>query len=369
MAVDLTSCPFIDHHCHSLLKTWTVASGDPPGWRRCFTEATNDVTLTQHVPGLLGYRRFLRAMAELLGLEPSGEDVERRVLARRDELVAADPAAYLRGLLDDVGVAALFVDTGYGGLGLKELAAVSGRPAREVVRIESVAEWLLAGPAARRLNRFADAFEDRLVRALDGGAVALKSIAAYRTGLALPRPHPAEMRQALANMDRARQARRLDDPVLIGFLLWRASELAAERGVPLQVHTGLGDTDLDLTLADPALLRPLFHDPRTQDCSVVLLHCYPFVAQGAWMASVYPQVWMDLSLAIPLAEPLAARLVGEALGLCPATKLMAASDGHSYPEMHWWAARVWRHVLVQVPEAAEFAEHILATNARQCYRV
>jgi hypothetical protein len=372
MAVGLTSCPFIDHHCHSLVKTWTVASGDLPGWRCCFTEATDVVTLTQHVPGLLGYRRFLRAMAERLGLEPSGEDSERQVLARRDELVAADPAGYLRGLLDDIGVAALFVDTGFGGIELTELAAVAGRPVREVVRIESVAEWLLgrvAGVASGGVHAFADAFEDHLAAALDGGAVALKSVAAYRTGLALPRPHPADVRRSFADMDRARQAHRLEDPVLIGFGLWKAAELAAERGVPLQVHTGLGDNDLDLTRADPALLRPLFHDPHTQDCSVVLLHCYPFVAQGAWMASVYPQVWMDLSLAIPLAEPLAARLVSEALGLCPATKLMAASDGHSYPEMYWWAARIWRRALAQVPEAAEFAEHILATNARGCYRL
>ena len=371
--VDLAEIPFVDHHCHSLCGTWAVAGGEPPGWRRCFTEADDAVTLTCHVPGLLGYRRFLVAIAELLGVEPSGEDLERRVLARRDGLAAADPAGYLRELLDDAGVAALLVDTGYGGpgtLGLRELAVAAGRPAHEVVRIEAVAESLLSGGgAAGDLGCFGDMFEDRLASALDGGAVALKSIAAYRTGLALPRPRLADARAAFTGMDRARQARRVDDPALVAFLLWRAAELAAERGVPLQVHTGLGDTDLDLALADPTLLRPLLRDPRTQGCPVVLLHCYPFVAQAAYLASVYPQVWMDLSLAIPLAEPLAARLVGEALGLCPATKLLAATDGHSYPEMHWWGARAWRRALAEAPGAAELAGQILATNARRLYRV
>src|SRR4029453_6020131 len=65
----------------------------------------------------------------------------------------------------------------------------------------------------------------------------------------------------------------------------------------------------------------------------------------AYLAGTYPQVWMDLSLALPLAEPLAARLVPEALGLCPTGKLLAASDGHSYPEMHWWGATLWRRAL------------------------
>ncbi|MGH8898965.1 MAG: amidohydrolase family protein [Egibacteraceae bacterium] len=355
MAADLEALKFVDHHCHRLQGNWTSAGGNPPGWRRCFTEATDDGTLTRHVPALLGYRRFLRAMADRLGLEPVGGHLERRVLSHRDELAAADPAGYLRELLDDAGVTALLVDTGFGGpetLGLEDFAGIAGRPVREVVRVESVAEKLLAadGPATRVLDRFADALERRLVQALDGGAVALKSIAAYRAGLALPRPRAADARQAFDGLDHARQARRLDDPTLVAFLLWRAAELAAERGVPLQIHTGFGDTDLDLTLADPALLRPLLRDPRTQGCPVVLLHCYPFVPQAAYLASVYPQVWMDLSLAIPLAEPLAARLVGEALGLCPVTKLLAGTDGHSYPEMHWWGARTWRHALAQIPD-------------------
>lgn len=66
--------PFVDHHCHNPYETWTFAGGNPPGWRRCFTEAADDVTLTRHVPGLLGYRHFLHALAHRLGLEPEGDD-------------------------------------------------------------------------------------------------------------------------------------------------------------------------------------------------------------------------------------------------------------------------------------------------------
>jgi hypothetical protein len=385
--LSLAGGPLVDHHCHSLATGWARVGGGPwPAWRRCFTEARRPASLERDVPDLLGYRRFLAALAALLGTGggPDGE-LERRVVAGRDELAAADPAGYLRRLLEGAGVAALLVDTGFGDeiLAPSALEAAAGRPVHPIVRLETVAEQVLGadGPGAGSLAGFTDAVERRLAEALDGGAVAIKSVAAYRGGLRLADPGPAERRRAFGGLDRARQAARFDDPVLEPFLVRRAAELAAARQVPLQFHTGFGDEDVDLPLADPTLLRPLLRGPRTQDCPVVLLHCYPFVGQAAYLAGTYPQVWMDLSLALPLAEPIAARLVSEALGLCPAGKLLAASDGHSYPEMHWWGATVWRRTLERVlrdqveaggldeAAAGAVAGRVLAGNAAELYRV
>ena len=338
------------------------------------------------MPDLLGYRHFLAALARLLGVDPEPVgDLEGRVVAARDERAAADPGGYLRRLLDDAGVAAWLVDTGFGEdvLDPPALAAAAGRPVHPIVRLETVAEQVLGGggPAARSVDRFAEAVERRLAEALDGGAVAVKSVAAYRSGLRLADPGAAARRRAFTDLDRAAQAARFDDPVLEGFLVRRAAALAAARQVPLQFHTGFGDSDVALPLADPALLRPLLRDPRTRDCPVVLLHCYPFVGQAAYLAGTYPQVWMDLSLALPLAEPAAAGLVREALGLCPAGKLLAASDGHSHPEMHWWGATVWRRALGRVlgdevdgggldeAAAGHLADRVLAGNAAGLYRL
>ena len=379
--------PFVDHHCHSLVAGWQRVGGGPwPAWRRCFTEATRPASLAADVPDLLGYRHFLAALAALLGGDMGPEeDLERRVVGARDKLAAADPGGYLQSLLDDAGMAALLVDTGFGDdvVDLSALEAAAGRPVHPIVRLETVTEQVLAagGLPARSLAGFAGEVERRLAEALDHGAVAIKSVAAYRGGLRLADPSAAARRRAFAGLDRAGQAARFDDPVLEPFLVWRAAELAAARQVPLQFHTGFGDEDVDLPLADPSLLRPLLRDPRTQDCPVVLLHCYPFVGQGAYLAGTYPQVWMDLSLALPLAEPLATGLVREALGLCPAGKLLAASDGHSYPEMHWWGAVVWRRALDHVlgeevgaggldeAAAGAMAGRVLAGNATRLYRL
>jgi uncharacterized protein len=384
-AGDLGGLALVDHHCHSLLGTWATAGGSPPGWRRCFTEARRPVSLARDVPGLLGYRHFLAAMADRLGLDPAEPgELEARVLARRDQLAAADAGGWLRGLLDDAGTAALLVDTGFGGpemLPAAELGRAAARPARPVARVESIVEELLRDGAGRgRLDGFVDRVQARLHAAVDGGAVALKSVVAYRAGLALPDHGDGDRRRAFRALG-AGQAGRFDDPVLGPYVLRLAANVAAGRRVPLQVHTGFGDEDLHLPAADPSLLRPLFRDPRTEGCTVVLLHCHPFADRAAYLAGTYPQVFMDLSLTIPLAEPAAARLLADALGLCPTGKLLAASDGHSYPEMHWWGATVWRRALGEVlgvevragrldlPAATAVARDVLGGTATRLYRL
>ena len=176
--------------------------------------------------------------------------------------------------------------------------------------------------------------------------VALKSIAAARGGLWLfTESGQADRRRAFTNLDKAASAARFEDPVLLPFLVRRAAELAATRQVPLQFSTGIGDEDVYLPDADPGLLWPMLRDPRTEDCPVVLVGCYPYVGGAAHLAGTYPQVHMDLSPGIFLAEPIATRMVSEALGLCPPGKLLAGSGGRAYPESHWWGAVVWRRAL------------------------
>jgi predicted TIM-barrel fold metal-dependent hydrolase len=378
-----------DHSCASLLTTWASAGdGQWPAWRASFTGAGRPASLARDVPGLLGYRHFLTALAALLDVtgEP-GDELERAVVARRDELAEADPGGYLRLLLDHAGTAALLVDAGGGGdqvLTVAELERAADRPAHEIVRLETLAEELLAqgAPTARSLGRFVGGFEERVGTAMERGVVALKSIASARGGLWLfTESSQADRRRAFTNLDRAAAAARFEDPVLLPFLVRRAAELAATRQVPLQFSTGIGDEDVYLPHADPGLLWPMLRDPRTEDCPVVLLGCYPYVGGAAHLAGTYAQVSMDLSPGILLAEPIAARMVSEALGLCPPGKLLAGSGGRAYPESHWWGAVVWRRALARVlraeveagglddAAARGTARRILATNATRLYRL
>jgi predicted TIM-barrel fold metal-dependent hydrolase len=395
----IAALPAIDQHCHAPLVRWRSLRTDNAAWRRCFTEARRPSALSDDVPASAGYREFLSALAAYQGVAYQGvayqgldaDAADRReaaVIERRQAQVRAAGDDYLRRLFDDARIAALLVDTGYGGtraLGVAAFARAAGRPVHIIVRIESLAEELLAAEGARRAISgvaFTERLTERLEAALAAGAVGFKSIAAYRVGLELPAPPARALAGALRRADRAVQAQRLDDPILVAQVVWTAARLAAERGVPLQFHTGFGDEDLHLPQADPTLLRALLRDPATEACPIVLLHAYPFVAHSAYLASIYPQVHVDLSLAIPLLGGAAAeRMIAEALALCPATKLLAASDGHSYPEMHWRGMRLWRSALAAVlatevnagrlddVQVEPLARAILAGNAERIYRL
>ncbi|XP_024195760.2 protein fluG-like [Rosa chinensis] len=68
----------------------------------------------------------------------------------------------------------------------------------------------------------------------------------------------------------------------------------------MQIHTGFGDKDLDLRLSNPLHLRAVLEAKRFSKSRIVLLHAsYPFSKEASYLASVYPQVYLDFGLAIP----------------------------------------------------------------------
>jgi len=297
-------------------------------------------------------------LAEHLGCEPT----EQAVYERR---LATDPAEYASGLLRGTGTELLLVDEGFPradvGTSPSELGALAGCPARPVMRIEQVAERVGAG--AFDAPSALDAVRETIGGARSRGYVALKTIAAYRGGLDLD-ALPAQGRTDRLEGEPLRA-------VLIAAL--EANESTGDP-LPVQVHTGFGDSDLLLPAAQPGVLKPLIE--RFRDTTFVLLHCYPFVREAGWLAHVYGNVFFDLSLTIPhVARP--ATAVYEALELAPASKLLYASDASRTPELYLLAARWWREALAEVlpallpddDDAAAAARLILRENALAVYRL
>ncbi len=185
---------------------------------------------------------------------------------------------------------------------------------------------------------------DAVRHARSDGYVALKTIAAYRGGLD-----------------------RISEDVVAAL---EANE-ATGAPLPVQVHCGFGDADLELPRADPGHLKPLVE--RFGETTFVLLHCYPFVREAGWLAHVYGNVYFDLSLTIPyVARP--AEALREALELGPISKLLYASDAARTPELFYLAAAWWREALADVlaealplDEAEAAGRAILRDNARRVY--
>jgi uncharacterized protein len=298
------------------------------------------------------YRRAIAVLASHLGCEPSEEAVYER---RR----ATDPSDYASSFLRATNTELLLVDEGFPsvdvGTSWQELGELAGCPARPVMRIESVAETVGIGAL--------DALREAVAGARSRGYAGLKTIAAYRGGLdldALPVPGPG--------------AHRLEGTPLRDVLIaaLEANEATGDP-LPVQVHTGFGDSDLRLPAARPALLKALIE--RFRATTFVLLHCYPFVREAGWLAHVYGNVFFDVSLTIPhVARP--AEALYEALELAPVSKLLYATDASRTPELYLLGARWWRAALAEVlpallPEAdaAEAARMILRENALSVYRL
>lgn len=363
----------VDHHCHPL-RRWPLQL-DASALRSAFTEAQDARAVDQHVPATAAYRRALRLLGHELGCEPE----EQAVLAARGR---ADPDEHANRLMQRSGAGWLLLDHGFAPAAFSpaEHRRAVRLPQREIARLESLAEPLVAGSPS--VADWIAATRQRLREAVRTGVVAVKTITAYRASLRLRQPDPEAIVDAYARLRReARSGKtpRLTGDPLLHALLFAAAEECLDLGIPLQVHCGLGDPDEDLAEASPLGLRPLLHDSRFSGLRVVLLHCYPFHREAAYLCSVYPDVFMDLSLAIPLAAQDGERALLEALGLCPWTKLLYATDASRLPELYFVAGVLHREALagalgtlvedetLALDEAVEAGRRVLAENASRLY--
>lgn len=374
-AIDLI--PFEDHHVHQpYRRKHELTAGD---FRRPFTEASIPAVWEERLPSHLTYRWLIRELAALLDVAPH----EATVLEARNAMA---PAVYHRLLADRANLGASYADDLFAAgecLTLEEWSGLLGRPVYRVLRVEAVVEQGLVG--APGLDDALQELERTIVQGLAEKTVALKSIAGYRSGLALEPPTGERRRRAEAAYNRTRESTlgggrgRVADKDLVDTIVWTALEIAAPHQLPLQFHVGLGDDDIVLGRNDPALLSALFTHKPFRDIPLVLLHCYPYQRQAAYLASLYPNVFVDLGLTIPLVGPAAEQLLAEALELAPAEQVLASSDGHMTPEFQWFGIFVWRWALSRLlgkyvdwailseDEALETAEAILRGNAARVY--
>ena len=250
-----------------------------------------------------------------------------------------------RRFLRAAGLAAMCVDTGFEPeplLSPAEMAKLAGARAREIVRLEQVAESVAAGGISAA--GFADAFRD----ALSGrarSAAGLKSVAAYRVGLDLPAARPAGTQVAAAAArwlgSPGGTPGRLADPVLHRFLIWCGVDL----GLPIQFHVGYGDRDIDLQRCNPLLLTGLLRAIEPTGTPVMLLHNYPYHREAGYLAQVFPHVYVDVGLATHNLGQRATALIAETLELCPFGKFLYSSDGFGLPELHYLGAVLFRRGL------------------------
>jgi predicted TIM-barrel fold metal-dependent hydrolase len=344
--IDLSHVPLADNHCHGIYRV--QGPMDTASWRSLFTESTDAGMRREHVATTIFYLRLIGKMAAYFDCEPT----EEAVLAARRQYADRDLVAKL---LQSANFDVLFVDKGYPAqevlLTDAELAGLSGCRVAPMLRVELEMQRLIA--EHETLSDVAEALRAEIQQARGQGYVALKSIVAYRTGLDIRRwsSEDAEASFATARREVETQgAVRIRHKPLLDTLLHIVFAEAAQQELPIQFHVGYGDTDADMLQGNPLHLRAIFEERSYRSMPIVLLHeCYPYTRQGAYLATVYENAYLDLSYAIPfLGYNEMIEFTRAAFDVAPFSKLLYSSDGVGVPELHWISSQDGRRILEQV---------------------
>lgn len=329
-------------------------------------------------PGRLHVHLLETRLAAYLGLPADLPAAE--LAAARDERARADWPGYLRRLFDDAGLTGMIVDEALHPDDPARPAAayteLAGRPVWKMARVDPLVDRLVGDGASaaeivERVRRF-------LADSAAGGAVAVKTVLAYRTGLAV-RPDAdlaAADRSLRADLPVRRRGKAMRD-LVFRTVLGTATEL----GLPVQVHTGFGDSEIRLAESDPLLLEEVLRTPEGSAATVVLIHgSFPWAEQAAYLATARPNLWVELSLSNLFAPLHTADRLLRVLDVAPRGRLLLGSDGHGHPETQWFACRVladaWTRVAATLADAgarpgwvADTRAALFEANARAVYRL
>ena len=367
--------PLIDHHCHGV----SPAELDLPAFQAFFSESYRPPpagTTEFQKPLGLAIRRLC---APLLDLEPavSGEAyVERRL--------ALGAAEVNRRLLRAAGLDRLLIDSGLRSseiLSVAEMGEAAGRPAHEVVRIESVIEEVARSgiDAAGFPVAIAERLETRAAN-----AVGLKSIVAYRCTFRIDQTAPKEHEVVAAAGSWFREATaagkwRVSDATVIRHGLWLAAEICRARKLPLQLHVGFGDPDVYMHACDPTHFTDFIAAMDRWDVAITLLHNYPFHREAAWLSEVFRNVYYDTGVIQNYAALNATQSYAEAFEVGKFTKQLFSSDAFGLSELYFLGCHLFRRALkrcldrwladdmMTLADAEEIIRLVSTENARRIY--
>ncbi|CRG82816.1 Protein fluG [Talaromyces islandicus] len=393
------SHPLIDNHAHNILSANHVLDYDAYPLESITSEAHGEALkqARQTVP----HHIAVKQLATLLACEPSWEAVK----AAREQWVSRDYEGFVRKCLE--GTHTLLLDDLFADVDVENYAwhdRFTNSKTKRIVRIETVAAGILDSlwRKARdegKIEPNLQVFQIHLQRRIKGyledvEVVGFKSVICYRTGLDISLPGPdtensyETLKGSLLRICREEPPYRISDKpfndhiVYLTLSTMRVLEQQYKiKAKPIQFHTGLGDSDLDLRLANPAHLQPLIaHFP---EIDFVLLHSsYPYTREAGYLASVYPNVYLDLGEVFPMVSSDAEEtIVRQAFDLTPISRLLWSTDGHFHPETFWLSNVQFRKTLetvlvdyvsqgsLTVSQAKQAAVDILFHNSNKLYNL
>jgi uncharacterized protein len=383
--IDLSNIPVIDNHAHPWRATTRHLSADELAGAVAFSDTVVGSVRHEFLPPpvlapslelfretTLSARYLLKELASFLGTD---EDWQA-VVAARNRAAEADYREWTARLFEDVQLTVLCVDEGGAQprITLQELGGIAPVTLKRVARADNFIRDLLA--EVDDWSTFFRMYQAALDAAISDGAIAFKSVIAYRSGLDV---EPVSEQAARRDFEAHRLDSERQQKVFRDFLLCHTLDVARERGIWIHIHAAVGDPDIVYERANPALLYPLLHSERFRANRVVLVHGgWPWVGEAAAMVAILPNVYLDVSEGALYGMPNVRQHLMEVLEACPYAKILYGADG-ALPEALWIAARRYKRVLGVAleelveegfctrTEAVRIAAMILHDNAARLY--
>ncbi|HKW04000.1 MAG TPA: amidohydrolase family protein [Nitrososphaerales archaeon] len=322
----------------------------------------------QSFESLTDYSLFLNYLTKFLGCK----NTTKSLLDARTRRASREGfQKYVASLFNDVRLRKICLDDGLFPESLEQLGEYVPFELFRIARIENIINKLLEQSKTRSYSDLVEKFEDELKSEVRNGAVALKSIIAYRSGLDIdPEEDERRAEQEFDDLLEGKTSLSWFGPVvpkIRNALLIRAMRKAGELGIFFEIHTGLGDTDILGSKCNPILLQSLFKDSRVRGTKVVLVHCgYPYTIEASWLARDFPNVFVELSSPHPPAfsSTICKERFFEILSMAPAERIVYGSDCFELPELHWLSAKLAKKALSET-----FAEMISKEmiSREECY--
>ena len=364
--------PLIDNHCHGTINHELERE-------QYEIYATEGDWLPRHGLSVLDeqFGVLTRGLvAPLLGLE---KHCDPEIYWKRRREIGQE--ALVAQLLPLTGIETFIVDTGFKSdniLTPQQLAVVGNAHSREIVRLETAAERMIASSTpATFIEDYASYLATESTH-----AVGFKSIIAYRYGLDFDpeKPTASEVESAvaqwIAEID-ATDKIRLSHPVLLRHVLWEA----VKHKKPIQFHVGFGDSDINLHRCDPTQMTEFIRRTVDTGTNIMLLHCYPFIREAGYLAHVFPHVYLDTGAAINYTGLEHHSLIRHSVEMAPFSKMLFSSDAFGLPELYYCGASIWRSAIGDIfqewvdsdgmgqADAEKYLTWMASTNAQRAYNL
>ncbi len=360
MKVDLSRQEVTDVHCFSFSKTELtrayltrlfIAGGPTVMSVRTKSQAGD-------LDASIAFGRLVNELADLLGTPRRHHEVlvARGIAARRFD-------GYVERLFKDATIERVALDNGIEPVPFEEFRKYASAKTHRIFRIEPLIKRLLED--SKTFSELVGDFEEKITAAVrKEGFAGFKTVIAYRTGLDIGSPDEAHARASFRSgmKDKAWFGPRVKP--LRDYLVHRTAEVASKTGVFLQIHTGLGDTDILADKCSPLLLQRFLKQQSVLETPVILIHGgFPYTREAAWLCSMLPNLYFELSSPFPptFLPALSKSRFEEVLEIVPATRILYGSDAIETPEFHWLSAKLAKKALAASLEGL-VDQHLLSED-------